>query len=459
MQSNTIIIGAGITGLSAAYYLERSGDRGLITILESSSNPGGKIATTYEDGFVVEHAPDSFITTKPFLLDLISELGLKKEIIHPANSKFFILKNNELMDVPAGLTFMVPTDKEAFLRSAMFSEEGKQRALNEENIPAKILAGDEDESFGAFVERRFGKEMLENYAEPLFAGIYSTPSYELSMRAAFPQFLAMEQEYGSITKAIHERQRNIEEKKKNDATKNMQRSPFVSLKGGMQTLTAALLDQLGKTTIITDCKATSVSKWGDIYRVTCGDKTYDASRVIITLPAHAAAEIVREISSDLSDELSGFSSNSSRILTLAFKKDDCELPDATGYVIAKGEDTMLSASTWTSKKWNHRAPETHHLIRCFFSKPETMDFSKDELVMIATEELSKLVPVHGDPVRSWLSSYPALLPQYKVGHVQKLESIRALLGDHAGIQIIGAYYDGVGMPDCVKQALKLTVIS
>ncbi len=452
MQSNTIIIGAGITGLSSAYYLEKSGDKGLITILESSPNAGGKIATTYEDGFVVEHAPDSFITTKPYLLDLIRDLGLTREIIHPANSKFFILKNSELMSVPSGLTFMVPTDKDAFMQSPMFSEEGKLRALNEENIPAKILADDEDESFGEFVERRFGKEMLDNYAEPLFAGIYSTPSYELSMRAAFPQFLAMEQKYGSLTRAISEKQKESEENKKNEANKNLQRSPFVSLKGGMQTLTDALLKQLEKTTIITDCKVTSVEKLGDIYRISCGDKTYDASRVIITLPAHAAAEILCEISNDLVEELATFSSNSSRILTLAYRKEDCELPGATGYVIARGEDTMLSASTWSSKKWNHRAPETHHLVRCFFSKPEVMKLSKDELVMIAAEELSKLIPIAGNPVKSWLNSYPNLLPQYKVGHLQKLDRVRTLLEEFPGIQLLGAYYDGIGMPDCVKQA-------
>ena len=452
MQSNTIIIGAGITGLSAAYYLEKSGDKGLITILESSLNAGGKIATTYEDGFVVEHAPDSFITTKPYLLDMIRELGLSKEIIYPATSKFFILKNSELMNVPPGLTFMVPTDKDAFSKSDMFSEEGKLRALNEENIPAKILADGDDESFGEFVERRFGKEMLDNYAEPLFAGIYSTPSYELSMRAAFPQFREMEQKYGSITKAIKERQKETEENKKSDANKNMQRSPFVSLKGGMQTLTDALLKQLEKTNIITGCKVSSIEKHGDIYRIYCGDKTYDASRIIITLPSHAASEILGEISLGLVEELASFSSNSSRILTLAFRKEDCELPDATGYVIARGEDTMLSASTWSSKKWNHRAPETHHLIRCFFSKPEIMNLSKDELILIAAEELSKLIPITGNPVKSWLNSYPNLLPQYKVGHLQKLDRIKALLEEYPGIHLLGAYYDGIGMPDCVKQA-------
>ena len=453
MTQNTIIIGAGISGLSAAYYLEKAGEKGSITILEAAKHPGGKVATTHEDGFIVEHAPDSFITTKPFMLDLVSDLGLSKDIIAPANSKFFILKDGKLMDVPKGLNFMVATDEDAFMQSEMFTEAGKHRALEEVNIPAKKFDADEDESFGDFVERRFGKEMLENYAEPLFAGIYSTPSYELSMKAAFPMFRNMEQKFGSITQAINAIP--VPEAAPKNKNENLQRSPFVSLKHGMQSIIDALLQKLYKTKILTEAKVLSIHKNGDGYKVITDTHIYDAGRVIITLPAAAAATLFATLDSKIQNILESFPSNSSRILTLAFNKKDCELPDATGYVVAKGSDTLLSACTWSSKKWDYRAPDAYHLIRCFFSKTELLKLSKDELIMIANQELSKLVPVHGTPVKSWLSNYPNLLPQYKVGHLEKLKQLNMLLEALPEIQLIGAYYDGIGMPDCVKQAQAL----
>ena len=451
-MSNTIIIGAGISGLSTAYYLEKSKKNGMITILEASSSAGGKVATVIENGFIVETAPDSFITTKPHLLELIKELGLTREIINPSNSKFYILKDGKLNDVPEGLSFMVPLNKEAFMRSELFSHEGKIRAMEEENIPVKILDSDEDESFGEFVERRFGIEMLKNYAEPLFGGIYSTPSFELSMKAAFPQFYSMVEKHGSMTKAILERMENASD---TSGKEEKQRSPFVSLKYGMQSLIDKLLSSLKETKIITDTKVDSITRHGDIYTVTAGERSWDANSIIIALPSNIAAELIKDLDTELSDELNGFSSNSSRILTLAYKKGDCELPDATGFVITQGEETSLSASTWSSKKWPGRAPETHHLIRCFFSKPELMRLSKDELIIIAQEELSRLVHINGEPTHSWLHSYPNLLPQYKVGHLQKLKRVESLLEKHKGLDIIGAFSGGVGLPDRVRQGSEI----
>jgi len=411
-----IILGAGITGLSAAWYLEKNGFTDII-ILDESPFAGGKISTIHEDGFLVEKGPDSFVITKPYAVDLIHDLGLDDQLIYPKTNRFFILKDGNLVNPPKGLNMMVPTDLPAFLESKFFSWHAKHKILQEST--AKPRFSNEDESFADFIIRRFGNEMLDLYAGPLFTGIYATPANELSMNAAFPQFRKMAQQYGSITRAV--------KKQPQPAPASSSRSSFAGLKNGMQTLSDALIKQLKHTKIILDSKVNMLgmspneNNTNNYQIKTESGVTYNTENVIVTLPSNKAKLILNQIAPVASDILGSFSTSSSRIVTLAYKTDHITEPLlATGYVSAEREKNHVSSATWLSSKWDGRAPEGHILLRCFMGKnPETLTFTNDELIHAAHKEMSKMLSLTDEPVHYWVQRWDAALPQYKVGHIEK----------------------------------------
>src|SRR6185437_9828915 len=253
-----IILGAGITGLATAWYLEKEGYTDII-ILEQSARAGGKIETLHEHGFLVENGPDSFIVTKPYALNLARELGLENELIYPKTNRFFILKDNLLASPPKGLKMMVPTDLFAFLGSKFFSWDAKHRILAESVVHPSLL--DEDEPFADFITRRFGPEMLDLYAGPLFTGIYATPSSELSLDATFPMLKKMTQQHKSITRAV----------KKELKAGASSRSTFMGLKNGMQTLPDTIVKQLKHTRIKLNSAVVQLSYNDGVYSIKTGN--------------------------------------------------------------------------------------------------------------------------------------------------------------------------------------------
>jgi len=452
MKNNPVIIlGAGITGLSAAWYLEKKGFSD-ITILEAGTRAGGKIETLHEDGFLVEKGPDSFVITKPYATDLIKELGLEDELIYPKTNRFFILKDGNLVNPPKGLNMMVPTDLSAFLESTFFTWHAKHRILQEST--AKPRMSQDDESFADFINRRFGNEMLDLYAGPLFTGIYATPAKELSMNAAFPQLRKMAQQYGSITRAIKNQPK--------PAPGASSRSSFAGLRNGMQTLSDTLIKQLKHTKIILNTKALPIEsiKAGNdakTYQVkTENGHLYNTDYLIVTLPSNHAKSVLNLIAPKASEILESFSSSSSRIVTLAYKTDKITEPLlATGYVSAETEKNHVSSATWLSSKWEGRAPEGHILLRCFMGKnPDTLTFTNDELIHAAHLEMSKMLELTEAPLHYWVQRWDAALPQYKVGHVERVEALIEAINPHKGLIVTGSYLNGVGLPDCIHQGIE-----
>ncbi len=444
MQNNPIIIlGAGITGLSTAWYLEKDGFTD-ITILEQSPRAGGKIETLHEHGFLVEKGPDSFIITKPYALDLVRELGLENELIYPKTNRFFILKNGVLVSPPKGLNMMVPTDLPAFLESGFFSWPAKHRILHESVVHNGL--SNEDESFADFITQRFGQEMLDLYAGPLFTGIYATPSKELSLDATFPMLRKMAQQHGSLTRAINK------QPKQGSAS----RSTFMGLKNGMQTISDTLIKQLKHTKIKLNSTVVQLNSNNGQYVIKTGNgDSYTTGNLIITLPACQTKNLLNSISPKSSEILGSFTSSSSRIVTLAYKTDTLTDPLlSTGYVSAETEKNLVSAATWTSSKWEDRAPEGHILLRCYMGKnPESLSLGNDQLIHAAHLEISKLLGLSAEPEYYWVQRWDSALPQYKVGHLEKIKALHASLSSFPGLQINGSYLSGVGLPDCIYQGL------
>jgi protoporphyrinogen/coproporphyrinogen III oxidase len=442
MNRKVVVLGGGISGLAAAWFLEKKGFTD-ITILEASDRVGGKLRTTLDDGFLVESAADSFITTKPAALNLVQELGLDDEIIEPLTNRFFIYKNGTLHDSPKGLGMLAVIDEKQFRDSTLFTEEGKERIIEEKAIEPQME--DADESFATFITRRFGEEMLYNYAGPLFGGIYSTPTEQLSMKATFPQFLEWEQKYGSITAA----NKAIFGSGRREGT----RSPFVSMKRGIGSLVETLAKTLKHTRIASNTIISHVKRRNGTYEVfTKAGQIINCNALISTLPSTISADILRDLNPNVAGILNTFTTSSSKIVTLAYKKKDIKGDiDATGFVSARGGDSPLTASTWSSQKWEGRAPGEYFLARCFLKSVES---DASDLVNNAHEVLRDILKIDGRPLKTWTHRWGNALPQYKLGHLEKVAALEVALQSVPDFALAGAYIAGAGLPDCIAQAEK-----
>jgi len=442
------IIGGGITGLAAAWHLEQKGFKD-ITLLEHSNHPGGKIKTEQEDDFIIETGPDALMYTKPGIQEFIKELGLEDQLVAPKSRHFYILHQGELKPVPAGFGSMVPADLTSFLKSDLISWKGKARMLVERFIKPKT--DQEEESLAHFVERRFGKEVLDQMAEPLFSGVYSAPANQLSIDATFPHFKQMEAKYGSITKAV------MASRKQYGLPKN---APFRSFKNGMQTLPKTLEKQLKVTKLLKNTAVKKIESEGDHYQLTTNHhSTIQIQEILLTIPSQQAAEMLKNLAPSVQPPLQDIHFATSVIVTLAYERSQIDHSlDATGFLIPGSENTQLSACTWSSEKWPGRAPQGYATFRCFFSNignQELEAYDEQSWTRLADEELKKILSINAEPSKSWHHVWKDAQPQYKMGHLHTIQQIENHLRSLPGLHLAGSSYRGVGIPDCVKQAREM----
>lgn len=424
-----VIIGGGITGLSAAWELQKQGVP--YVLLEAGDYLGGKLRSERtEDGFLVERAADAFILGKPYGVELARELGLEAEAIYPREDtkNLYYLRHGRLMPFPTNLKMFIPLDDDAFRASGVLSPEGTERFLAEVEVPPRDPALG-DESLGDFVTRRFGAEAI-NFIAPIAAGIYVAKPFELSMQAAFPQFLALEQRYGSLIRGSR-------------ATPKAVGPVFTSFPGGMGQLVEALAAQLtGEVRLNTPVLRVSRQS----VRLGSGHELA-ASRVIVTVPAAYAAPMLGEYApaSRLIGELK---TNSSCAVVLAYRAEQFTgaAPDVRqmhGLLVDLREDTPMTAITVHSSKLAGRAPEGHVLLRVFFRNTEPGTARR-----IAQAQVEKHLGAQGDPLWHAYGDWRGKNPAYQVGHVDHIARIRAALP--AQVQVAGASYTGVGVPDCIN---------
>lgn len=443
MPKHIAIIGGGITGLSAAYYLQKSQDF-KITLLEKDSRLGGKIKTIREGEHIVEAGPDSIITTKPAALELIKEIGLENDIITPINNKYYLFSNNKLQTLPTGFMSMVPTAIFPFLKSNLFSWKGKMRTLLEPFVKRKTKS--EDESLASFFTRRFGKEIANKIAIPLFAGIHAADPHQLSMQATLPHFLQMEEKYGSITKAV------LKGKSKNRIGNKY--PMFISLKYGMESLVEKLISKLDKTKIElnTIVKSISQTKQNTYQIITETGQELEFDGLVITTNMNANGILLTHFKE--LNKNTPLVSTAVVTLSVPGKLLDHKM-DATGFVIAKGESLSMTACTWTSSKWPSRCPEDRILIRCYFGdgvSSELLGNRDEELVKIAIKELSSIIGLKDNKtIKSWVIRWNQAMPQYIIGHKERIEKFEKELSVFPNMVFAGAFYNGIGIPDCVRQ--------
>ncbi|MEO8606444.1 MAG: protoporphyrinogen oxidase [Chloroflexota bacterium] len=449
-----VIVGGGIAGLSAAWYLQKeASERGLnvhFTVLEQSNRWGGKIQTEQVDGFgespfIMEAGPDAFLTRKPWALALARELGLNERIlgVNRAKIQTYVVHRGQPVPLPEGLQLLVPTKIMPFLRSPLFSIWGKIRVGSEPFIPRR--ADTSDETLASFVRRRLGVEVLDKLAEPLLSGVYNAdPEYQ-SMLATFPQFPVMEQKHGSLLRAVRE----------SHAEKPADSSPsFISFETGAHELVGALVTQLtGDLWLSTKVQSIQSSAEG-VYTLTLNEgRPLHADAVILSVPAKAAASLLTDAAPQAANRLSEMRSASIGAVYLGFRAQDVTHPlDGFGVVIPSSEKRGIDGMTWISSKWTHRAPDGHVLLRVFFGGPHTraaMDMDDTALVDMVRDEVRSLLQISAPPLFHKIFRWPDGYPQYDLGHLERVAAIESALPP--GIFVAGSSYRGIGVPDCIKQ--------
>lgn len=460
---HVVIVGGGIAGLSAAYYLQKLAPELAVTLLEASARLGGKIRSEFVDGrgdrpFVLEAGADAFLAKqKPWAYELALELGLADRILptNDDNAGVYLVDGVKLLRLPPGLQLIVPTDWEAFARSPLLSAAGKARLAQEAEIPARPDPG--DESVAEFVTRRLGAEALEKLGEPLLSGIYSARPEEQSILATFPRFRQMEQRHGSLLAAVAAgKQSSRASQRRKEGTQGSYPPPpsaFISFIGGTDELPKVLADQL-QAEVRLHSAVERIECNGAGYRLRLGDGgTLAADALVLAIPARPAAALLRPLVPAAATTLDQLRTVSSGVVWLAYERDDVPHPlDAFGVVVPRAEERDCNALTFTSSKFDRRAPEGYALIRYFFGgarTPHLMEANDAAIVATAQREVQALLGVAAAPCFHRVVRWWDAQPQYDVGHLARMAAIHATLPPT--VQLIGTAYGGVGIPDCVRQ--------
>jgi oxygen-dependent protoporphyrinogen oxidase len=457
-QPTLMVIGGGITGLTAAYYLQkRLKQEGLdahISVVEKSASFGGKINTLERDGFVIEKGPDSFLARKRPIIDLTRELGLEGELtgLNPKAKKTYIMHRGKLHRMPPGLVLGIPTEMAPFMTTGLISPLGKIRAAMDVLLPRRKDRS--DESLGHFLERRLGKEVLAHIAEPLLAGIYAGDTYALSLQATFPQFQEMEQKKRSLILGMMANKKNTQAETAN-LPEALRQSVFLTYYNGLKTLVNGLLKALEDIELRTEASVASISRKEDQVEITFEDGHKEiVDGVILTAPTYQAAKFLSHLPA--AQKLSKIQYVSVANVIMAFDLKDIPITmDGSGFLIPRKEARTITACTWTSAKWLHTAPAGKVLLRCYVGRSGEEEWTKwedEELVRKVRQDISELMGIHAEPLFYEITRMPHSMPQYPVGHLEVIADFRRELADAIpGVFVTGAGFHGVGIPDCIRQ--------
>lgn len=442
-----IVIGAGVTGLTAARELARGrgGPPAEVVVLEASPRVGGKVRTEQVDGAAVETGPDSFVTLKPEMLDLVKELGLQDELVCTgADPTVSVFKGGRLVPLPAGMNLVSPTKLLPFALSTLFSMRGKLRMALEPLIPAgKSL---EDESLADFARRRLGAEALEVLVGPMLAGIYAGDPEKMSVKSTFPQLLEMEKRGGLVRSMWL------------GAPKRARRegiTTFMAIKNGLSRVVSALERSLPPGAVRTDCPVQAVRRRGGRWEVATPQGTFEADAVVAAAPASALADCVEGLDPELAIRLREIPFVSTATTTLIYDAAAFpRLPNGFGFLIPREAGLTLAAATYSSSKFPSRSPAGKVVIRAFVGGAGREGPAEGPVSRIeerVREDLHKALGIKGvSPIAAKTARWIKGNPQYNVGHARRLERLGSCLKSHPGLILAGCSYWGVGLPDCVR---------
>ena len=460
------IIGGGIAGLSAAFYLEKARQQGAQiawTLFEKSPRLGGVIRTELAEGFVLEAGPDSFLTMKPDGAQFCRDLGLGDQLIssNDFQRKTYILVKGRLVAMPDGLEFMVPTRVMPMATTALFSLGTKIRMAREWKFgpsgeKQNWADPNHDESVADFVRRHFGQEMVDRVAEPLLAGVYGGNADNMSVRAVLPRFTDMEREEGSLVRASLKARKaraagNSSAGKPAGQATNQAPPLFTSLRNGVQQMVDAAVAALPPSSIRLGQEISVIRPMNDDWHVEYENARERFEEVLLAVPASTAAGMLRQCHPALMEGLGKIQYSSSAAVLLAY--DHADLPDGFGFLVPRTEGRTMLACTFVHKKFPHRAPERAALLRCFISSsrvPDLLNFSDEDLLAKVRKELKEILGLTGQPLLTRVFRWQQGLPQYETGHPSRVAHMESILADMPGLRIIGNSFHGIGIPDCIR---------
>ena len=447
------IIGGGISGLAAAFALEerrRAGNLPVEYVLfEASPRLGGVMVTDRVDGCLVEAGPDSFLTEKPWAIELCKKIGLGDQLIgsNDPERKTYILVKGKLLVMPDGLMFMVPTKILPTVFSPLFSLRSKIRMAGEWFHPPR--AASTDETVAEFVERHYGPEMVDRLADPLLSGVYGGEASQLSVRAVLSRFTDMEAKHGSLGRAMLAARRKMASAPKRPAA-----PLFTSLKEGMQQMVDALVERLDPNTVRVSSTVQSVTAQESGWTVSAGYQSDHFDALIVATPAPAAASVLRMTQEKLASELADIRYSSSVTFTVGYDETvRRSLPPGFGFLVPRSEGRRMLAATFVHNKFPHRAPENRAIVRCFLGgarDEQVLDSSDDDILRIVRSELQQILGLSAEPLFTRVYKWKGAMAQYSVGHLDRLRRIETLCQGLPGLALAGNGYSGIGVPDCVR---------
>jgi oxygen-dependent protoporphyrinogen oxidase len=443
------IAGGGISGLAAAYELQRLGVP--FVLLEQSPTCGGVVRTDRVDGYTIDAGPDALLTQKPAAIELCRELGLAERLRPQKRRATYVVRNGVLRELPEASVLGIPTRWTPFVTTRAFSWRGKLRMAAECLLPRG--GGGDDESIASFIGRRFGTEAVDYLAEPLLAGIHGGDPARLSMRVAFPRFLELEKKYGSVIAGL----RTMAAAGKAAAPHGAP-SPFVSLPGGMGELTAALLKRIPPASIRTGAGVRAIAEvpsGGYLLTLSDGSRLMASSLLLATPPA-VTAKLLRGVDSKLAFLCGRIQSASVVTIALGYRRSAIGHPlDGAGLVVPRREGLSIRALSWVSSKWEGRAPVDRVLLRAYaggMADPGAIYRRDDEILDSVCRDVASLVGAQGEPEMARIYRWRDATPQLEVGHAALMAQIDEGLAAWPGLAVTASGFRGTGIADCVSDA-------
>lgn len=454
------VVGGGIAGLAAAFRTVELCPDVDLTLFEASPRLGGVLHTERVDGYQIEHGSDSFITNRPGAIELCQRLGMADQLLRTDDRfrRTFVVHRGRLRDVPEGFLLMAPTKIWSVLTSPVLSLAGKARLAWEYFVPARPAAAG-DESLASFVRRRLGREAFERLVQPLVGGIYTADAEQLSLAATLPRFLEMERQHGGLIRAARKEAasqaaKNSEGKNGGPRQSGARYSLFVTPRDGLSSLVEAIVARLPPGAVRLGTPVSKVVRGEQGWEVQVanpdsGSQTFDGA--IVATPAPVASRQLQPLDAELAASLAGIPYAGAAVVSLGYDRRQIgHALDGFGFVVPEVEGLRILACSFSSVKFAGRAPEGKALLRVFIGgakRPDLVTLSDAELAQIVASELTPLLSLTGEPELVRVGRYPGAMPQYHVGHLDRVATIEAQAARHAGLELCGNAYRGVGIPD------------
>jgi oxygen-dependent protoporphyrinogen oxidase len=443
-----VVVGGGITGLSTAYYLQKTikaqKRAAKIVLIEANDTLGGKIRTAHEGEFIMETGADSIVARKTNVAPFLEELGLQEDVVYNATGVSFIHTDGELKAIPKDAVFGIPLSLESLAKTDLISAKGKVEALKDFYTPNETFT--KEHSIGEFLEYFLGKELVEKQISPVLSGVYSGRLQDLTIASTLPYLLDYKNEYGSIIQGLSENKQRFQ---------GTGGKKFLSFKQGVSSLIDRMEERLTDVELYKGVQAEQIEKQQDRYIVSLSNQIELEADFIVLSTLHPVAQHLLH-DERLDEDFEQLTNSSLISVYLGFDIPDSELPkDGTGFIVAEGSDLVCNACTWTSRKWEHTSEQNRLLVRLFYKSTcrdydKLLQMTQEQLIQVARKDIEDSLGLTGTPISSDITKWHETMPNYHLKHPHIVKSLETKLAEsYPNVILAGCSYYGVGIPDCI----------